>query len=234
MQSDFFKVRAPGSKQQGRKHIQLRQSNSPSRCFRGTRVNMSTYRPSSQIGDSNGPDSESILDASVSFGRRTTTRLPRDESVSSSIYAREQVDFLALISAIADLYTQDNVLEMQCRGEGGRSGGMAVSRGAVGEVSAVYAAFNNRPMAATAQPGRRRRYIVVLKRAADKMFKPNGDHNDADVARSFIAEIRILSHRSLRQHANIVTLLGVHWDHIDTVSVFTGVVVVHETHCSDV
>ncbi|KAH6617386.1 hypothetical protein F5144DRAFT_391678 [Chaetomium tenue] len=167
-------------------------------------------------GDGDGLDSESILDASVSFAHRTTTRLPRDDSVGTNIYDQEQVDFLALITAIADLYTQDDVLEMQCRGEGGRSSGMAVSRGAVGEVSAVYAAFKNRPRTATPEQGRRRRHIVVLKRARDKMFLPDGDHSNADIARSFITEIRILSHKSLRQHAHIVKLLGVHWDHIDT------------------
>lgn len=58
--------------------------------------------------------SEGILDASISFGQRTTTRLPPDLALADD-YEHEHYEFLALNTAIAELYFQHDVLEMQPR-----------------------------------------------------------------------------------------------------------------------
>jgi hypothetical protein len=47
---------------------------------------------------------------------------------------------------------------------------------------------------------------------------PNGQHNNESAIKSFISEIRILSHKYLREHQNIVKLLGIHWDYFQTAS----------------
>jgi hypothetical protein len=36
--------------------------------------------------------------------------------------------------------------------------------------------------------------------------------------RSFISELRILSHKAVREHPNIIKLLGINWDYFETVS----------------
>ena len=158
------------------------------------------------------PSSEGILDASISFGRRTTTRLPQ-ESTSSNEYDSEKYDFLALMTAIAELYSQEDILEMQCRKDTGKP----LARGAVSEVSTIFAAVT-RPSAVVSHQVRRRKHVVVLKKSEAKLFLPNGQHNDTGAIRSFISEIRILSHKPVREHPNIIKILGVHWDYFETVS----------------
>lgn len=158
------------------------------------------------------PSSEGILDASISFGRRTTTRLPR-EFVSTEEYEQEHYDFLALMTAISELYSQEDILEMQCRRETGKP----LAQGAVFEVSSIFAAVT-RPSTVSSYKVKRQKHVVVLKKPETKLFLPNGQHNDVSAIRSFISEIRILSHKPIRQHPNIVKLLGIHWDYFGTVS----------------
>ncbi|WJG34382.1 kinase-like domain-containing protein [Fusarium oxysporum Fo47] len=57
---------------------------------------------------------ELTLDASISFGRRQSTRL-WSNSARSDVHEQEKYDFLALIIAIANLYSQNDILEMQGR-----------------------------------------------------------------------------------------------------------------------
>ncbi|RYO93293.1 hypothetical protein DL764_008012 [Monosporascus ibericus] len=149
-----------------------------------------------------------ILDRSISFGRRTTARLPRGDAISDE-YKSEQYDFIALMTAVAELYSQDGVLEMQIRD--GRNVGKHIGSGAVSGVSSVFAAVN-RPSTVVSHQVKVRKNVVVLKKSTFKLFLPNGGHNDEDVIRGFISEIRILSHRPLRDHPNIIKILGVHWD----------------------
>src|SRR5271156_1929758 len=155
--------------------------------------------------------SEGVLDASISFGRRTTTRLPQ-ESKSSKEYKSEQYDFLALMTAIAELYSQEGILEMQCR----RGTGKPLAHGAVSEVSRIYAAVT-KPSTVVSHQVKRRNHVVVLKKSEAKLFLPSGQHNDTSAIRSFISEIRILSHKPVREHPNIIKLLGIHWDYFETV-----------------
>jgi hypothetical protein len=163
-------------------------------------------------------DSEAVLDNSISFGRRTTTRLPPGPTPADQ-QEEENHDFLALITAVAELYTQEDVLEMQGR----REKGQPLGRGAVSEVSTVYAGFT-RPSALISNRVHRERRVVVIKQSESKLFLPNGQPNDTSAIKSFITEIRILSHKDLRQHANIVKILGIHWDYFHTVST-TSIVV---------
>ncbi|KAH6842426.1 hypothetical protein B0I37DRAFT_381908 [Chaetomium sp. MPI-CAGE-AT-0009] len=153
---------------------------------------------------------ELTFDASISFGQRKTARLPRS-GVPLDAYENEHYDFAALITAVADLYSQEDVLEMQGRQEVGKP----LSAGAVSEVSSVHAAFT-RPSTLVSHQTNTRKHVVVIKRSESKLFLPNGQHNDKAAIKSFISEIRILSHSSLRQHPNIIRILGVHWDYFQT------------------
>jgi hypothetical protein len=159
-------------------------------------------------------DSDVIFDSSISFGRRTTTRLPTDPNLLGEHEREEEnFDFLALVTAIAELYSQEDVLEMQGRREMGRH----LGRGAVSEVSTVYAGFT-RPSAIISNRIKRERRVVVIKQSESKLFLPNGQRNNTSAIKSFISEIRILSHKELRRHPNIVKILGIHWDYFHTVS----------------
>ncbi|PCD46485.1 hypothetical protein AU210_001891 [Fusarium oxysporum f. sp. radicis-cucumerinum] len=153
---------------------------------------------------------ELTLDASISFGRRQSTRLWSD-SARSDVHEQEKYDFLALITAIANLYSQNDILEMQGRQDTGKP----LSNGAVSEVSTIYAAVT-RPSTIISHQTRTQKSLVVVKRSESKLFHPDGRCNDKAAIRSFISEIQILSHRSLRQHPNIVKILGVHWDYRHT------------------
>lgn len=149
------------------------------------------------------------LDGSISFGRRTTARLPRG-SATPEEYESEQYDFLALMTAAADLYSQDGVLEMQVRE--GDNVGKHIGSGAVSGVSSVFAAVT-RPSTVVSHQVKQRKHVVALKKSAARLFLPTGEHGgDADTIRGFIMEIRLLSHRPLREHPNIIKLLGLHWD----------------------
>lgn len=154
---------------------------------------------------------ELTLDASISFGRRQSTRLWSD-SARSDVHEQEKYDFLALITAIANLYSQNDILEMQGRQDTGKP----LSNGAVSEVSTIYAAVT-RPSTIISHQTRTQKSLLVVKRSESKLFHPDGRCNDKAAIRSFISEIQILSHRSLRQHPNIVKILGVHWDYRHTV-----------------
>lgn len=121
----------------------------------------------------------------------------------------EQYDFPALMTAVADLYSQDGVLEMQIRHSD--SVGKHIGRGAVSGVSTVFAAVT-RPSTVVSHQVKQRKHVVVLKKSAVRLFSPTGGQGNADAIRSFIMEIRLLSHKPLREHPGIITLLGVHWD----------------------
>jgi hypothetical protein len=157
-------------------------------------------------------DSDVIFDSSISFGRRTTTRLLADPGLVDE-REEENFDFLALITAIAELYSQEDVLEMQGRRELGKH----LGRGAVSEVSTIYAAFT-RPSVIISNRIKKGRRVVVIKQSESKLFLPNGQRNNTSAIKSFISEIRILSHKELRYHPNIVKILGIHWDYFHTVS----------------
>lgn len=153
--------------------------------------------------------STGLLDASVSFGRRTSRR---HQSDASADIEDEYYDFLALITAISELYSQGGVLEMQAR----TSKGLPLGRGGVAEVSTIYAAVTS-PSVVVAHRVRRKEHVVVIKQSESKLFMPNGQHNNEMAIRAFISEIRILSHRRIRRHPNIVKILGIHWDYFQTV-----------------
>ena len=138
--------------------------------------------------------SEGILDASISFGQRSTTRLPPDLALADD-YEHEHYEFLALITAIAELYFQHDVLEMQPRMDKGEP----LAHGAVSEVSTIYTAFTS-PSAVISHRIRRKKHVVVIKQSESKLFMPNGQHNNESAIKSFISEIRILSHKYLREH----------------------------------
>ena len=157
-------------------------------------------------------DFDLVLDQSISFGRRTTTRLLPDPDPADK-YGDENFDFLALITATAELYSQEDVLEMRAQ----RAKGDPLGRGAVSEISTVYAKFT-RPSAVISDQIQAQRRTVVIKRSEAKLFLPNGQPNHLSAVKSFINEIRILTHRELRSHSNIVTILGIQWDYFETVS----------------
>ena len=117
------------------------------------------------------------------------------------------------MTAVAELYGQEDILEMQCRKDIGKP----FARGAVSEVSRIYAAVTQ-PSTVVSHQVKRRNHVVVLKKSGIKLFLPNGQHSDTSAMQSFISELRILSHKAVREHPNIIKLLGINWDYFETVS----------------
>ncbi|KIW91808.1 uncharacterized protein Z519_07778 [Cladophialophora bantiana CBS 173.52] len=115
------------------------------------------------------------------------------------------------MTAVADLYAQEDILEMQCRSDVGKP----LAHGAVSEVSRIYAAVTQ-PSTVVSHQIERRNHVVVLKRSGTRLFLPGGQYTDTAAMRSFISELRILSQKAIREHPNIVKLLGVHWDYFET------------------
>ncbi|KAM7217619.1 hypothetical protein V8F06_007003 [Rhypophila decipiens] len=133
-------------------------------------------------------------------------------------------DFLGLVTAIADLYSQDDVLEMQVR----TNRGQPFAKGSSFEVSTIHAAFTRRSFHVSDEVQRESR-IVVVKQSASSIFGnrdgrarnldpypvgPNSEHDQS--LRGFISELRILSHPRLRNDKNIIRALGIHWDYLET------------------
>ncbi|KAE8346130.1 hypothetical protein BDV24DRAFT_158927 [Aspergillus arachidicola] len=150
------------------------------------------------------------LEGTISFAQRNTARLPPSPT-NTHVHDEETCDFLALVTAVADLYSNPDVLEMQGRAHRGRP----LGRGAVSQVLTVNAAMV-RPSANISTQINRERRVVVIKRADSRIFFSNGRPCNISLARSFISEIRILSHPPLRQHPNIIRILGINWDYFHT------------------
>lgn len=126
-------------------------------------------------------------------------------------------DFLGLVTAIAELYSQDDVLEMQTR----KTRGEPLAKGSMSEVSTVNAAFTS-PSPAVSYQVTVQTHVVVVKQSASSIFprdkSQHGWNNNQgnQSLRSFISELRILSHRGLRKDPNVIELLGIQWDYLET------------------
>jgi serine/threonine protein kinase len=152
---------------------------------------------------------DSVDDLHFSSIRRTTTWFPKTSEATGLIH-EEPCDVLALVTAIADLYTHQDVLEMQSRIGAGES----LGRGAVSHVSTVASRFTHPSRLIHTQVQESNR-LVVIKKAANRIWSTvTGDVNRSAI-HSFITEVRILSAPALRSHRNIVQILGIHWDCFD-------------------
>lgn len=159
--------------------------------------------------DQGGDTIDALPTRHVSFQRRctSTTRLATPTSGPSNAYDAQSNDFISLMTAVADLYAQEDVLEMLAI----RSRGKYLTKGGVSQVSTIYAAFT-RPSKTTCRQITRKERSVILKASPDGMFFPNGTALNRAAARIFITEMRILSHPGLRSHKNVTKALGLQWD----------------------
>lgn len=127
----------------------------------------------------------------------------------------ENLDFLDFLSATADLYSHPGVLEMQMRIDTGTT----LGSGAVSHVSSISAAFT-RPSELSLNQFHYRE-LVIVKRAAKRLFNSEPPSINTRTLHEMISELRILSHPPLREHPNIVKLIGVHWDSLFPVGIVT-------------
>ena len=150
----------------------------------------------------------------LSFASRSTYRTYEDSEASRlARQTEEPCDALALITVIATVYTNSDILEMQVR----IGNGKPLGSGAVSQVTRVNAEFN-RPSRLIHSRVRKTQKDVVIKRSGARLLSDLTNEESRSRNRSFITELRILGHGVIRRHENIVTVLGVNWNCFDPVS----------------
>lgn len=121
-------------------------------------------------------------------------------------------DFLWIITAIARLYAQNNVLDMQQLDNSIKD---TLGEGTTFQVSSVSAPSTTLSHK-TANKAIHKVVKVVLKQTPPEIFKSNGTANGDKgrrAAHSLLMELRILGHPHVRAHPNIVNLLGIGWQY---------------------
>lgn len=148
---------------------------------------------------------------SASFSQRATTRNSIFDAQNFS-NSTVSYDFLSMITSIADLYTQDGVLEMKELKAGSKELDFPVrATGATSKVVTVEASFTQ-PSELNYYSLRSKRRQVVMKRYPPGLFHANGKPNDSSMAKSLITELKVLTHPGIRKSEYIVTILGLYWD----------------------
>jgi serine/threonine protein kinase len=152
---------------------------------------------------------ESVDDLHFSSTRRTTTWFLKTSEATSPSH-NEPCDVLALVTAIADLYTHEDVLEMQVRIGAGDS----LDNGMVSQVSTATSQYT-RPSQLVHTEVQESKRLVVIKKSANRLWSTVTGGVHRSTLHTFITELRILSAPPLRSHRNIVRILGIHWDCFD-------------------
>ena len=119
-------------------------------------------------------------------------------------------DFLCIMTAAADLYKQDGVLEMQHNRNRPEAASYHAS-GATSVISKISASFTQ-PSASDAYQMQQRATTVIMKKYPSHLFSSNGQPLNSDHARCLVIEIKILSHPGIRASEHVVSMLGLHWD----------------------
>lgn len=145
----------------------------------------------------------------ATFSHRTalTTTTPGEPKPEDHAY---ESDFLCLMTAAADLYKQDGVLEMQ-HNQNWQEAAVYHDSGATSVISKISASFTH-PSASEAYHVQQGVRLVVMKKYPSHLFSSNGRPLNSVNARSLVTEFKILSHPGIRASDNVVTLLGLHWD----------------------
>ena len=161
------------------------------------------------------------------FGSRrfTTTSTLSTSGYDGSSNRDEPCDILALAAAIADVYANPDVLEMEVRINVGEK----LSSGKVSQVSTVDAQFIQ-PSVLDHSDSQNSNKGVAIKRSEKRLFSTVTGEVDQAPLRSFITELRILGFESLRNHPNIVKIIGIHWNCLYSVSTKTQYLVVESVY----
>ncbi|MCJ1401236.1 hypothetical protein MMC11_004448 [Xylographa trunciseda] len=163
-------------------------------------------------------DGEEVFDPYQSFFSRNTTRNITVNADGSSSTLRPDIDnpdFLRLITSIAALYSQQDVLAMQQLDGSARE---EIGSGASFQVASVHAE-SSRPSEVMAEKTVRHTQQVILKRTSRMLYQADEKEYDNETrlaAVSFLMEVRILSHPDIRAHSNVVSLLGIGWEYSRT------------------
>lgn len=147
----------------------------------------------------------------ASFSHRPTTRFiePTGQNVSDSDI---HYDFLEMMTCAADLYMQQGVLEMRGLEVGSEELGFPIhARGATSKVTRIKASFTQ-PSSLSFYDQKKQDRDVVMKKYPAGLFHANGEANNLNMARCFITELKVLTHPSIRNSKEIVTMLGLYWD----------------------
>ncbi|KAK1765832.1 hypothetical protein QBC33DRAFT_542624 [Phialemonium atrogriseum] len=142
-------------------------------------------------------------------------------------------DFLAVLTCATLLYSQGGVLKMRAANSVAGGAQAVYGQGALGQVTRVDADF--------AQPSNQRADEVetmLIKCAAKRyrghqregcvgsliggsrstsLWDEHGNARNSVEARSFVMELRVLSHPSIRNSENIVKIQGLEWDGCETI-----------------
>lgn len=178
-------------------------------------------------GDSwaSGGAEESVAFRDNSYIRRTTTRTTNRTTATRSDVV--EPDFLNLITAIEELYSQRDVMEIQQLDGHNRT---QVGLGQIFEVSTVNAE-STRPSETIADSTVRHNQAVILKRPPAKLFESDGRARAGGAAAKFVMELRILSHPFIRSSNYIVTLLGIGWEYARSVRLHSSSIAIRCSCC---
>jgi hypothetical protein len=142
----------------------------------------------------NDLDTYTLNDTSTFAWSRNPVSLLQNEQHTSE----EKYDFPALLSCTADLYIQKGVLDMQSKKSTTPTDPSPYAMGATSYVSRTDAAFTQ-PDALESYKVKQQNRNIILKKAKVALFHPDGQPRDVTAARSFLMELRILSHPGMRE-----------------------------------
>ena len=119
-------------------------------------------------------------------------------------------DFLDMLTQVAHLYAQERVLEMRCSPPEELEARTA-GQGAVSTVTRLDTTYSQ-PSVDRSLHVDSQTIQAIAKRYSRGVWDRNGRAWRLSEARSFINELRILSHPGVRSSQNIVRILGLEWD----------------------
>ncbi|KAM5343687.1 hypothetical protein ACJ41O_012224 [Fusarium nematophilum] len=144
----------------------------------------------------------------LSFPRWESSRLVTIREDEGDV--TEPPDFLSILTCATDLYAQDGILQMRDT----PPGELDVSRyGSLSTVTRLDATYSQ-PSVEDSLRTDKKTLKARAKRYRPGIWDSKGNTNAhrAGDAKSFLVELRILSHAEIRRHENIVSILGLEWD----------------------
>lgn len=171
--------------------------------------------PDLQHARNPGPEAATTGELSTfnaTFSHRTVSRQPGLASLPTQ---EAENDLLSLMTTLANLYDQDDVLEMQETKK--IESGLDSDHGATSTVSTITTS-STQPSYVDSHETLRFKMEVVMKSYSANLYHIDGQPRDFQMARNFMTELRILSDFRVRRASEVVTLLGLHWDTTQLVS----------------
>lgn len=163
---------------------------------------------------------------------RSTTRWTGDAGKGAipTYEGPENDDFLAILTCATGLYAQEHVLPMSTTGPPGEGVEAVDGQGAVGLVTRLHADY---ALPSNQQSNKvdkmvincaAKRYVgggrddylgsLVGGSRSKSLWDKDGNATNIAEARSFVMELRVLSHPDIRNCGNVVEIRGLGWDNL--------------------